>query len=63
MVTMTSYYFNTRTRSVEQLEDKGQSKDLLGPYATRAEAEAALSTAAARTEDWDREDRAWRDDD
>ncbi len=60
---MTSYYFNTRTKTVEQLEEKGQSKDLLGPYATRAEAEAALSTAAARTEDWDREDRAWRGDD
>ena len=60
---MTSYYFNTRTKSVEQLEDKGQSKDLLGPYATRAEDEAAISSAAARTQDWDREDRAWRDDD
>ena len=60
---MTSYFFNTRTGAVEQLETKSQSKDLLGPYATRAEAEQALSTAAKRTEDWDRKDREWRDED
>jgi len=63
MAAMTSYFFNTRTGAVEQLETKSQSKDLLGPYATRAEAEQALSTAAQRTEDWDRKDREWRDED
>ena len=57
---MTSYFFNTRTGQVEELETKSQSKDLLGPYATRAEAEAALSTAANRTEEWDRKEREWR---
>lgn len=60
---MTSYFFNTRTGAVEELETKSQSKDLLGPYASREEAEQALSTAAKRTEDWDREDREWRDED
>lgn len=63
MASMTSYYFNTRTGAVEQLENKSQSKELLGPYATHAEAEAALSTAAKRTEDWDRKEREWRDED
>lgn len=63
MAVMTSYFFNIRTGAVEELEHKGQSKDLLGPYATKAEAEQALSTAAGRTEDWDREDREWRGED
>jgi hypothetical protein len=34
----------------------------LGPYATREEAEAALATAAERTEAWDNDPR-WKDDD
>ncbi|HEX8496779.1 MAG TPA: hypothetical protein VF661_06255 [Actinomycetales bacterium] len=59
----TAFFFNTRTGTVEELETKGPSKDLLGPYPTREAAQAALSTAAARTEDWDAKERAWRDDD
>ena len=60
---MTSFFYNTRTGTVEELEDKSQSRELLGPYPTRAEAQAALATAARRTEDWDRKDREWRDED
>ena len=63
MRAMGEYYFNTRTGQVEEIADKSQSKDLLGPYATRAEAEQALESAHKRTEDWDREDREWRGDD
>jgi hypothetical protein len=59
MQPMGTFYFNTRTRQVEEVTDKSQSKDLLGPYATRAEAEAALATAHERTETWDREDKEW----
>jgi hypothetical protein len=55
------FYFNTRTSQVEELEDKSQSKDLLGPYPSRAEAEQALQTAQQRTEDWDEEDRRWNE--
>jgi hypothetical protein len=58
---MVEYYFNTRTGQVEQVEDKSQSKDLLGPYPTRAEAENALSAARERTERWDTEDREAED--
>jgi hypothetical protein len=54
---MVEYYFNTRTGQVEQVENKSQGKDLLGPYPTRAEAEQALVAARERTERWDREDR------
>lgn len=60
---MASFFFNTRTGQVEELDRKSQSKDLLGPYATRAEAEQALGTAQARTEQWDREDREWNGED
>lgn len=56
---MASFFYNTRTGTVEELERKGQSKDLLGPYATREEAAKALDTARGRTEQWDREDAEW----
>jgi hypothetical protein len=57
------FWYNTRTGQVETDENKGQSKDLLGPYPTQAEAAQALETARRRTEDWDEEDRRWRDGD
>jgi hypothetical protein len=58
---MVPFFYNTATGAVEELENKSQVKDLLGPYATRAEAERALQTARARTEAWDREDAEWED--
>lgn len=58
---MGTFYFNTRTGQVEDLQDKSPSRDLLGPYATREEAERALQTAHQRTEQWDEEDRAWNE--
>jgi hypothetical protein len=61
MTAMGTFYFNTRTGQVEDLEDKSPSRDLLGPYATREEAERALVTAHERTETWDDEDRAWNE--
>lgn len=55
------FYFNTRTGEVE--EGKRFSWfSRLGPYATRAQAQRALETAAGRTEAWDEEDRAERED-
>ena len=57
------FWFNTRTGQVETDENKGQSKDLLGPYATEAEAARRSSTARRRTEAWDEEDRRWNDGD
>jgi hypothetical protein len=53
------FWFNTRTGQVETDDDKGQGKDLLGPYPTREEAANALETARERTEAWDEEDRRW----
>lgn len=52
------WWFNVRTRAVEAHDDphRAKAEQLLGPYATEAEAQAALATAAARTEAWDEED-------
>jgi hypothetical protein len=61
MTAMGTYYFNTRTGLVEDLQDKSPSRDLLGPYETREEAERALSSAHERTEQWDEQDRAWNE--
>jgi len=55
------YFYNTRTRMVE----KGRLsswEDLMGPYATREEAEHALETARKRSESWDEDDADWRGD-
>lgn len=54
----TGYYYNVRTGQVEHGNQSG-SEHLLGPYDTRAQAEAALESARARTEAWDAEDAAW----
>ena len=53
------FWFNTATGKVETDENKGQSKDLLGPYPTEAEAAQALDVARRRTEAWEEEDRRW----
>ena len=49
------YWYNVTTKQVEE-GHRSSWKDLMGPYATRAEAEGALARAAARTDAWDRED-------
>lgn len=55
------WYYNTRTREVEQ-GPASDFVDRLGPYATREEAAAALETAARRNARWEAEDRAWDED-
>lgn len=57
------FWYNLRTGHVETDDDKGQGKDLMGPYATQAEAENALQGARERTQRWDDEDRRWREGD
>jgi hypothetical protein len=57
------FWFNLRTGQVQTNYDKGQSKDLLGPYPTADAAQSALISTAERTEQWDEEDRRWREGD
>lgn len=54
---MGDYWFNTRTRQVEEGHQSDWT-DLLGPYDTREQAERALDTARQRTEQWDAQERA-----
>ena len=55
------FWFNVRTGKVETDDQKSQSKDLMGPYATAAEASQALQSARGHTQRWDEEDRRWRE--
>lgn len=52
-----SYWYNVRTGTVEVDGQTSHKEDLMGPYATEAEASCALERAAERTEAWEEEDR------
>lgn len=54
------WWFCLKHQSVEH-GDACANAERLGPYATREEAERALTTAAERTDAWDH-DPAWNDD-
>lgn len=59
---MADFYFNLDTHQVEE-GPQSPGNELMGPYATREEAERALATAARRNEQWDEDDAAWRSGD
>jgi len=52
------FWFNTATGQVEQGRQTSW-EHLMGPYPTRAEAQAALERARERSRAWDEEDDAW----
>lgn len=55
----TQYWYNTATGQVEE----GRRSDwsaVMGPYATREDAQHALEKARARSEAWDAQDEADR---
>lgn len=56
---MADYYYNLDTKQVEE-GAQSPSSELMGPYATREEAQHALDIAAQRNRDWDEEDREWK---
>ena len=60
MAAENEYYFCLKHHAVEPW-DGCKSTDRLGPYATRAEAQAALERVAVRNEAWDNDPR-WNDD-
>lgn len=58
---MTEYFYNLETHQVEE----GRLSDglhLMGPYPTREAAANALAHARERNEEWEEEDRRWRDE-
>jgi len=54
-----AYWYNLDTKSVETDDTRGQGANVMGPYATEAEASQALEIARAKNERWDDEDREW----
>jgi hypothetical protein len=56
-----AYWYNVSSGQVESDDNKSQSDDLMGPYASQEEAANALQTARERTEKWDAEDKAWEE--
>jgi hypothetical protein len=54
-----SFWYNVDTGQVETDENRSRGANIMGPYATEAEARGALESARARTEKWDEEDRKW----
>lgn len=54
-----SFWYNVDTGKVETDETRSRGEQVLGPYASEAEAQTALDTARKKTEQWDAEDRAW----
>ena len=58
---MSEYWYNVVTKTVEEGPQSDWSK-LLGPYATREEAERAIAQVQANNERWDEreaEDANW----
>ena len=53
------YWYNTYTHTVEQ-GAQSDYRQLIGPYASEAEAKDALKIAQARNEAWEEADSAWR---
>lgn len=53
------FWFNTKTGEVEE-GHKSSWTHLMGPYATRAEAEHAIDRAKSRNEAWEEQDDEWR---
>lgn len=58
---MEQYWYNIETGKVEIGRQSAWDK-VMGPYPTYEAAEHALSTAHERSEDWDEEDREWREE-
>ncbi|GAA5029413.1 hypothetical protein GCM10023258_25850 [Terrabacter aeriphilus] len=56
-----SFWYNVDTGQVETDETRSRGEQVLGPYASEAEARAALDTAHKKTEQWDSDDRDWNE--
>lgn len=57
-----AYWYNVNTNSVEQGDETNSKSYLLGPYATQDEAQNALATAHAKSENWDAQEREFEDE-
>lgn len=51
------YWYNVETGQVEQDDNADRAQNRMGPYATEADARAALEKARERTAAWDEQER------
>lgn len=58
-----AYWYNVKTRRVETDADRSGSKDLLGPFSSRQQAEQALATSEAHGRAADAADAVWNQED
>lgn len=61
-VSARQFWYNATTGEVEEGRQSPWTHRM-GPYPTREAAQQALERAADRTQDWDEEDRRWREGD
>jgi hypothetical protein len=58
-----AYWYNVSTKQIETDENRSAAANLLGPYATREQAEGAIEASHNRTERDDDADKRWNGDD
>ncbi len=57
---MSEFYYNTKTKQIEE-GNQSPAIELMGPYATREEAQHALENADERNEQWDDATEQWNE--
>lgn len=57
-----AFWYNVTTRQVETDENRSEAADVLGPFATREEAEQAIDAAHRKSKAWEDQDAAWEGD-
>ncbi|WP_065247768.1 hypothetical protein [Dermabacter vaginalis] len=57
---VSEFYYNTKTKQIEE-GSQSPAIELMGPYATREEAQHALEHAEERNEEWDQATEEWNE--
>lgn len=55
----TEWYWDLRRKMAVPADERGPAENLMGPYATKGEAENWQATVEQRNETWDDEDEEW----
>jgi hypothetical protein len=62
-VTDAEWYYDLKRKTAVPASERGPGDHVLGPYATRGEAENRKATSEARNEAWDDADERWEEGD
>jgi len=55
----TTWYWDLQRKRAVRADERGPADNLLGPYASKGEAENWKATSEERNEAWDEDDEAW----